>query len=73
MPHIPILVRRGRFDRAEDAEHGVWICECCGEDCEEALCVYEVVRITRQFPYTRGVCLCSQCADRIPHGRVVSS
>lgn len=73
MPRIPTLERRARFDRAEETDNGVWICECCGEDWEEALCVYEVSRFTRRFPNSRAVCLCSPCADRIPHGRVLSS
>lgn len=73
MPRIPVLVRRGRFDCAERMGSDVWICECCGENSEEELCVYEVERVTRQFPYIRVVCLCIECADRVPHGIVVSS
>ena len=73
MPRIPVLERRARFDREEETENGVWVCECCGEDCEEAVCVYEVTRVTRRFPDPRGVFLCEPCAHRIPHGRVLNS
>ena len=73
MPRVPVLERRARFDREDDEEDGVWICECCGEDWEEALCVYEVLRVTRRVPDPRATCLCAPCATRIPHGRVSSS
>lgn len=72
MPRVPVLERRARFDREEEEENGVWICECCGEDWEEELCVYEVLRVTRRVPYPRAACLCASCADRVPHGRVLS-
>jgi len=73
MPRVPVLERRVRFEREDDGEGGVWICECCGEEWEEALCVYEVLRVTRRLPDPRAACLCSSCAVRIPHGRVLSS
>jgi len=73
MPRIPVHRRRILFDNAEDTENGVWICEVCGEDDEGGAVVYEVVRVTRLFPETRAMCLCSVCADRVSHGRVLSS
>ena len=73
MPRISVRERRTRFDREDDDANGVWICECCGEDWEETLCVYEVMRVTRHSPDSRGVILCVSCADRIPHGRVLCS
>ena len=73
MPRIPVLIRRVLFDQAESTENGVWICEMCGDADEEGLVVYDADRITRNYPDGRCVCLCPTCADRIPHGRVLSS
>ena len=69
---VPVLVRRTLFEQEQEGGDEVWICEACGEDWEEPLAVYEVIRVTRSCS-VRALLLCSSCADRIPHGRVVSS
>ena len=73
MPRLSVQERRKAFERGEESANGVWICEACGETWEEELVVYEIKRITRAFPDDRCACLCSRCADIVPHGRVLSS
>jgi len=68
---VPVHERRRIFARADAEELDVWICESCGEDCEEGLVVYEIVRETRARR-DREACLCADCARRIPHGKVIS-
>jgi hypothetical protein len=71
---VPVLVRRALYEREDRGDaNEIWICECCGEDWEEALAVYVVIRVTRSCTTDRSVLLCASCADRIPHGKVLSS
>ena len=61
------------MDQQIEGDDDRWICDSCGESNEEKLVVYHVQRVTRMYPCDREMCLCADCADRIPHGRVVSS
>ena len=69
MARVPVHKRRHIF---KYATWDVWLCESCGEDNQEELAVYEIVRRTRAYRF-RGACLCAECAERIPVGRVLSS
>ena len=71
MPVVPVHERRRIFAHADAKGSDVWICESCGEDCEEGLAVYEIERETRARR-DREACLCADCARRIPHGKVIS-
>lgn len=72
MTRVPVQERRRIFQLATLSSNcDVWICECCGEDDEEQLAVYEIVRLTRAYHF-REACLCVACASRIPHGVVIS-
>lgn len=68
---VPVHERRRILERADAAGLDVWICESCGEDCEEGLVVYEIERCTRASR-DREACLCADCARRIPHGQIIS-
>ena len=71
MPVVPVHERRRILERAAAEGLDVWICEGCGEDCEEGLVVYEIERQTRAR-CAREACLCADCARRIPHGKIIS-
>ena len=73
MVRLSVQARREAFAAEDVPENGIWICEACGETWEEELVVYYIKRITRAFPEFRCACLCTRCADIIPHGRVLSS
>lgn len=55
----------------ETHDEDVWICDACGDGHEEGLAIYEIIRVTRAYPVSRCVCLCADCAERVPHGRVI--
>ena len=49
-----------------------WVCDGCGDENEDELVMWTTGRKTRRDPNgERVVCLCSACADRIPHGVLV--
>lgn len=49
-----------------------WVCDGCGQECEEALCLWETGRPTRSDPAgEKVVCLCDVCESVVPHGRFV--
>ena len=58
---------------SDTSNEEIWICDSCYDDNEEGLAVYEIIRVTRTYPNSRYVIFCSSCADRIPHGNVISS
>jgi hypothetical protein len=73
MPKLSVKERRQIFNNLHEGDD-IWICEVCGEqDDIESLIVYEIDRITRNVKESREVCMCISCADRVPHGKVISS
>ena len=68
---LSVRTRRRILALAERHELDVWVCEACGETSEEALACYDVRRRTRAGSGSQPV-LCAACAERIPHGRVLS-
>lgn len=71
-PRLRVATRRYVLACAEEHVIDVWLCEACGETHEEGLACYEVRRVTRASVGS-VVCLCGECADRVPFYRVVSS
>lgn len=64
--------RRALFEKNEDA----WVCERCGETCEEALAIKTTGRCTRSEPSgSKCVCLCGHCREArgVMYGEVVDS
>lgn len=58
---------------SDTSSEEIWTCDSCYDDNEGGLAVYEVIRVTRTCPNPRYIMLCSSCADRVPHGKVISS
>lgn len=55
--------------RAHWTQHAGWVCDACGCEQEEGLCLWETGRRTRSDPRgERVVCLCCECRERVPHG-----
>jgi hypothetical protein len=68
---LPVEDRRAVLTIAETHDLDVWLCESCGETEEEGLACYEILRHTRRREGSATI-LCSTCADKVPHGRVLS-
>lgn len=75
MSYLSVQQRRAAWaanDAADDNVAG-WVCERCGDDCEEGLCVYSIDRATRARSEGVVACLCEPCADRTAGAYVVAS
>ena len=65
---LTVLQRRAHWSEADTG----WVCDGCGWDHEEALCLWETGRVTRSDPKgEKVVCLCDYCEERYPHGKFV--
>ena len=63
--HLTAKARRAHWCSGGDG----WVCDACGDDNEEGLCMRTTGRVTRSDPMgKRVVCLCYVCIDRILHG-----
>ena len=70
LPKLSVKQRRAIL--AKDDEF--WVCDTCGEQNEDGLAVYEMIRVTRLCPDgSRTVILCSDCAEKTSVCRVISS
>lgn len=70
-PRLSVVDRRIVLTISDACDLDVWLCEACGETREEGLACYEIRRHTRRRE-GGAVILCGACAERIPHGRVLS-
>ena len=68
---LPVKDRRAVLAIAEVQDLDVWLCESCGETREEGIACYEILRHTRRREGSATI-LCFACADKVPHGRVLS-
>lgn len=69
MPFLTVPQRRTHWGTGDD---NGWVCDGCGCDQEEALCMWETGRVTRSDPKgEKVVCLCDRCEERHPHGTFV--
>ena len=65
---LNVFRRRMHWENEEDG----WVCDGCGCDNEELLCMWQTGRVTRSDPNgEKIVCLCCDCGERIPHGAFV--
>jgi hypothetical protein len=70
-PRLSVVDRRIVQTIADACDLDVWLCEACGQTDEEGLACYEIRRHTRRREGSAAI-LCSTCATKIPHGRVLS-